>query len=218
MQCDQIFTLMFLENVVPVNYFFGFNFFRFSITPNFLKKFLTYISKSMSFFLLFAEYECLFSLYDTSDSKFVHTNWTHVQLINKGDPVVWCAHRGMFIPFSSGHKRCTQKLTDFCAKPKSCGKRKRKGLKDRGDFKKKCWKKFLLGETLPAALPTRDKYFICQRFADDTEFAQIFGTKSMYGTIYDTRNKIPLISFGRFNSLGDGSWPAVSSMLERGEI
>lgn len=28
MQCDQIFTLMFLENVVPVNYFFGFNFFN----------------------------------------------------------------------------------------------------------------------------------------------------------------------------------------------
>lgn len=172
----------------------------------------------MSIFLLFTEYDCLFSLYDTSDSKFVHTNWTHAQLINKGDPVVWCAHRGMFIPFSSGHKRCTQKLTDFCAKPKSCGKRRRKGLKDRGDFKKKCWKKFLLGETLPAALPTHEKYFICQRFADDTEFAQIFGTKSMYGTIYDTRNKIPLISFGRFNSLGDDSWPAVSSMIERGEI
>lgn len=166
--------------------------------------------------LMKEDYDCLFSLYDTSDSKFVHTNWTHAQLINKGDPVVWCAHRGMFIPFSSGHKRCTQKLSDFCAKPKSCGKRKRKGLKDRGDFKKKCWKKFLLGETLPAALPTHDKYFICQRFADDTEFAHIFGSKSLYGTIYDTRNKIPLISFGRSNSLGDDSWPAVPSMIERG--
>lgn len=169
-------------------------------------------------FFLFAEYDCLFSLYDTADSKFVHTNWTHSQLKNKGDPVVWCAHRGMFIPFASGHKRCTQKLSDFCSKPKSCPKRKRKGLKDHGDLKKKCWRRFLLGEALPVAVSTEDKYFICQRFAEDTEFARIFGGKSMYATVYDTRNKIPLISFGRFSNLGDESWPAVPSMMERGEL
>ena len=40
----------------------------------------------------------------------------------------------------------------------------------------------------------------------------------MYATVYDTRNKIPLISFGRFNNLGDESWPAVPSMMERGEL
>ncbi|XP_062582447.1 uncharacterized protein LOC134244193 isoform X2 [Saccostrea cucullata] len=162
------------------------------------------------------DYDCMFSLYDTAESKFVHTNWTLNQLLNKGDPVVWCAHRGMFVPFVSANQRCSHHLKDFCNKPKVCAQKKRKGLKDRGDFKKKCWKKFLLGESLPVALPLHDKYFICQRFADETEFAHIFGNKPLFTTVYDTKRKIPLISFGRFSSLGDKSWPAVPTMIEKG--
>lgn len=40
----------------------------------------------------------------------------------------------------------------------------------------------------------------------------------MYGIIYDMWNKIFLIFFGCFNSLGDDFWFVVLFMIERGEI
>lgn len=163
------------------------------------------------------EVECKFSLYDAGLQKFVHSNWTWKTLKEKGDQVIWCNHRAIFVPFSSTPKHCHDKLEAFCKKETVCRPRK-KIMKNKGDRKHKCWKKFLLDEVSPKGFPNvSDKYHVCQRFAPGTEFADIFGPKStQFATIYDTVRRTPLMSFARFKDLGDSLRPTLPFMLEKG--
>ncbi|OWF35477.1 endonuclease domain-containing 1 protein-like [Mizuhopecten yessoensis] len=163
------------------------------------------------------EVDCKFSLYDAGLQKFVHSNWTWRTLTEKGDQVIWCNHRAIFIPFSSAPRHCQDKLEDFCKKETEC-RPKKKIMKNKGDRKHKCWKKFLLDEVSPKGFPNiSEKYHVCQRFAPGTEFADIFGPKStQFATVYDTEKRGPVMSFARFKDLGDSLRPTLSFMLEKG--
>ncbi|KAK3102867.1 hypothetical protein FSP39_014531 [Pinctada imbricata] len=135
-------------------------------------------------------------------------------ILDKADKVVWCGHRGMFVPFTSPHKTCSQKLHEFCTPKKECDPVKRK-LKNKGNKKHKCWKEFVLGENLPSGLPIEDSLYICQKFAAGTDYAGVYGERANYLTLYDRQEKTPFISFGKFSEVGQTTWPAVPHMVEK---
>lgn len=73
---------------------------------------------------------------------------------------------------------------------------------------------------MPTGFPNIDSemYFICQKFAERSTPANVFGTKeTYYGTIYNTADRVPLMSFGRFKDLGDESVPVMTYMIEKGK-
>lgn len=90
-------------------------------------------------------------------------------------------------------------------------------MKSKGNLKHNCWRNFLLGDELPTGFPgIHDKYYICQHFARKDSFLGSSSKKPFYGTIYDTSQRIPMMSFGRFRNLSDTSVPVMKFMLEKG--
>lgn len=138
-------------------------------------------------------------------------------LDTKGDRVVWCDNRDRFVPFYESTKKCSLALNRFCKHSEKCSQKKKEKLKSRGNYRHNCWRKFLLGNKLPNGFPGMDdKYFLCQRFARNDGGSPVTTRRAFYGTIYDTRNRIPLMSFGRFKNLSDTSKPVMDFMIEQG--
>lgn len=163
--------------------------------------------------------DCTFSLYDISVAKYVHKSWTIDDLDVKGDKTIWCKNRDRFVPFYESSKLCRSTLEKFCTEPEKCNQQKKEKLKSKGNLKHNCWKKFLLGNELPKGFPgVRDKYFICQRFAREDSYLGSVSRKSFYGTVYDTKQRIPLMSFGRFRNFSDTAKPAIDFMIEKGLV
>ena len=75
----------------------------------------------------------------------------------------------------------------------------------------------MLGDQLPTGFPgLNDKYFICQKFAQDESYLGSSLKRSYYGTVYDTKQRIPVMSFGRFRNLSDSAEPMLEYMIEKG--
>lgn len=163
--------------------------------------------------------DCEYSLYDINIGKFIHKAWTIDDLDIKGDKTVWCKNRDRFIPFYDSTKQCHSTLERFCEESAKCHQKKKEKLKSKGNLKHNCWRKFLLGDELPAGFPgIHDKYYLCQHFARKDSYLGSSSKKPFYGTIYDTRQRIPMMSFGRFRNLSDTSIPVMKFMLEKGLV
>ncbi|XP_071121332.1 uncharacterized protein [Mytilus edulis] len=163
--------------------------------------------------------DCEYSLYDIGIAKFIHKKWTIDDLDAKGDKNVWCRNRDRFVPFFDSTKQCSGTLEKFCQESEKCIRKKKNILKSKGNLKHNCWKKFLLGDQLPTGFPgIYDKYFICQRFAQDGTYIGSTSRKAFYGTVYDTKQRIPLMSFGRLRNLSDTSKPLMKFMIEKGLV
>lgn len=163
--------------------------------------------------------DCEYSLYDIGIAKFIHKKWTIDDLDAKGDKNVWCRNRDRFVPFFDSTKQCSGTLEKFCQESEKCIRKKKNILKSKGNLKHNCWKKFLLGDQLPTGFPgIYDKYFICQRFAQDDTYIGSTSRKAFYGTVYDTKQRIPLMSFGRLRNLSDTSKPLMKFMIEKGKF
>lgn len=135
----------------------------------------------------------------------------------KGDKVIWCHSQDRFVSFYDSTKKCSYVLDRFCRQSEKCSQKKKEKLKSRGNFRHNCWKKFLLGNKLPRGFPgMEDKYFLCQRFARDETDSIVATRRAFYGTVYDTGNRTPFMSFGRFKNLSDTSKPIMDFMIERG--
>ncbi|CAC5389953.1 unnamed protein product [Mytilus coruscus] len=56
------------------------------------------------------------------------------------------------------------------------------------------------------------------RFAQDDTYIGSTSRKAFYGTVYDTKQQIPLMSFGRLRNLSDTSKPLMKFMIEKGLV
>ncbi|ESO97971.1 hypothetical protein LOTGIDRAFT_228466 [Lottia gigantea] len=177
------------------------------------------INADLTFGLVAHEDECLYSLYDLTRKKMVFTGWNISRVVNQGSLRRWCNKPELYIMSHTSLHSCKKSLKNLCKQSRKCKRGEDQGKKSLADYAHGCWRSFLVGNRIPAGLSEFESRFsfICQRFALDSSLGKVFGHKeSYYGTIYDIKSRIPVVSVAAIKNLGDDMWPDAPYMIEHG--
>lgn len=163
---------------------------------------------------------CTFSLFDLKHGKYVVTLWSLTRLVTQAKVKRWCERSNDYLVLISPHAHCRRYYKDLCHVSMRC-----KGSRDppraRGDFGEGCWRQFVYGGQLSVGLSNRQTivYLICQRFAANSALGKVFGHKrSHFATLYDTKERGPVVSFTALTELGDTAWPDTRYFIEHGLV
>ncbi|KAK0053383.1 endonuclease domain-containing 1 protein, partial [Biomphalaria pfeifferi] len=163
---------------------------------------------------------CHYSLFDNYRQKYVISRWNLTELMMKSKVKRWCDRKtGQYTVMTSPEDHCRRYYKDLCKVSDRC--HANKPTKERGDFAEGCWRNLVYSEMLPVGLSGKQSaiYLICQRFAAQSRMGKLFGYKeTLFGTLFDTNLRSPLVAINKITRLGDETWPMTDYFIEHGLV